>query len=65
MAEHSQLKLGTWSYEVDKLARSRGCQGDGAWLITPSGPREAYRVFCDNGQKFTAVCDSVQCLEDK
>jgi hypothetical protein len=64
-ADHSQLKLGRWSYDADKLARARGCVGDGAWLITQSGAFEAYRVFCDNGSKFTAVCDSVHCAEDR
>ncbi|WP_374356587.1 hypothetical protein, partial [Chitinimonas sp.] len=63
--DHSQLKLGKWSFEANKLAVKKGCIGDGAWLITPPAPREAYRVFCDNGRAFTAMCDSFQCLEDK
>jgi hypothetical protein len=63
-ADTSHLKIGKWSYEANKLAVAAGCFGQGAWLITPEGPREAYRVFCDNGQNYTAVCDSMHCVED-
>ncbi|MBV8656820.1 MAG: hypothetical protein JO142_03245 [Burkholderiales bacterium] len=57
----SGLKLGTWSYDVAAAAKAAGCEGDGAWLITPPGPREAYRVTCSNGRSYTAVCDSMHC----
>ncbi|GAB3260229.1 SPOR domain-containing protein [Chitinimonas naiadis] len=57
----SNLKLGTWSYDVEQMAKAAGCQGEGAWLISKPGMKEAYRVFCKDGKPFTAVCDSTSC----
>jgi hypothetical protein len=62
-ADTSKLKLGTWSYEVHEMAKAAGCEGDGAWLITPASTvQEAYREVCPKGGTFTAVCDSVHCV---
>ncbi|HEY9102800.1 hypothetical protein [Chitinimonas sp.] len=57
----SNLKLGTWSYDVEQMAKAEGCEGEGAWLISKPGLTEAYRVFCKTGKPFTAVCDSTSC----
>lgn len=60
----SNLKLGTWSYDVEQMAKAAGCEGEGAWLISKPGMSEAYRVFCKSGKPFTAVCDATSCKKD-
>ncbi|WP_269533044.1 DUF2846 domain-containing protein [Chitinimonas sp. BJYL2] len=56
-------KLGTWSYEAEQFANSKGCKSgsSGAWLIGKADYVEHYQVACIDGNKFTAVCDQVAC----
>ncbi|QDQ26035.1 DUF2846 domain-containing protein [Chitinimonas arctica] len=58
------LKLGTWSYDAEKLAQKHGCvsNGSGAWVIgKQQGVNETYRIRCADGSKFLVVCDSGEC----
>ncbi|MGQ5521639.1 hypothetical protein ACUHMQ_00100 [Chitinimonas sp. PSY-7] len=59
----NDMKQGTWSYEVMKIARASGCEGDGAWLIGKDGMEETYQVFCPTERQFVAVCVRSGCIE--
>ena len=59
----SELSQGTWSYDVMKIARASGCDGDGAWLIGKKGMEETYQVFCPTDRQFLAVCVRAGCIE--
>lgn len=61
--DFSQLKQGSWSYEVMGMARAAGCQGDGAWIIDKQGSEETYQVFCSQPKQFVAVCMVAGCIE--
>jgi hypothetical protein len=56
------FRLGVSSNTVEKLARQQACTGgQGAGLVTESGPVEVYRMQCDNGKVFMARCELRQC----
>lgn len=58
-------KLGTWSYEVEELARTQGCKGSGAWLTGGDSSEQYYRIQCETGAVLQATCTaSGQCLVD-
>ena len=55
---------GVSSVTVEKMAAAQMCKGgEGAALVTPSGPVEVYRMRCDSGRVFMARCELRQCKE--
>lgn len=55
---------GVSSATVEKMARDQACSGgQGAGLITQSGPVEVYRMQCDNGKVYMARCEMRQCRQ--
>ena len=55
---------GVSSATVEKMAKQQGCTGgEGAGLITQTGPVEIYRMRCDNGKVFMARCELRQCRQ--
>ena len=55
---------GVSSVTVEKMAAAQLCKGgQGAALVTPSGPVEVYRMRCDSGRVFMARCELRQCRE--
>ena len=55
---------GVSSVTVEKMAAAQSCRGgEGAALVTPTGPVEVYRMRCDNGRVFMARCELRQCKE--
>lgn len=61
--EKVPFHTGVSSNTVEKLARQQGCTGgEGAGLITSSGPVEIYRIQCDSGKVFLARCELRQCV---
>ncbi|HEY9102790.1 hypothetical protein [Chitinimonas sp.] len=61
----SNLRLGTWSYEVEQMAKASGCQGSGAWLVKEAEGSQHYRMQCAAGTTYAATCNTNgQCLED-
>jgi hypothetical protein len=60
--EKLPFHLGVSSNTVEKMARQQACiGGQGAGLVTESGPVEVYRMQCDNGKVFMARCELRQC----
>jgi hypothetical protein len=60
--EKVPFRLGISSNTVEKMAKQQACTGgQGAGLVTESGPVEVYRMQCDNGKVFMARCDLRQC----
>jgi hypothetical protein len=56
------FRPGVSSITVERLARRYGCEGGaGAGLVTGKGPREMYRMNCNNGRVFLAKCELRQC----
>ncbi|MBV8660099.1 MAG: DUF2846 domain-containing protein [Burkholderiales bacterium] len=53
--------LGSWSFEVEQMARQGACEGDGAWLTGKQNGIEIYQVNCTNGTRFVATCDTEAC----
>jgi translation initiation factor IF-1 len=44
------------------MAKQQACTGgQGAALVTETGPVEVYRMQCDNGKVFMARCELRQC----
>ncbi|WP_460534434.1 hypothetical protein [Chitinimonas naiadis] len=61
----NKLRLGTWSYEVEQMAKANGCQGSGAWLVKDAEGSQHYRMQCASGAVYAATCNTNgQCLED-
>lgn len=55
---------GVSSVTVEKMAAAQSCKGgEGAALVTPSGPVEVYRMRCENGRTFMARCEMRQCKQ--
>ena len=55
---------GVSSVTVEKMAAAQSCRGgEGAALVTPTGPVEVYRMRCDNGRVFMARCELRQCRQ--
>jgi hypothetical protein len=53
---------GVSSATVERLAMVQACTGGvGAGLVTPPGPLEVYRMYCENGKTFMARCELRQC----
>lgn len=64
-APANNLRLGTWSYEVEQMAKASGCQGSGAWLVKDAEGSQHYRMQCATGTTYAATCNTNgQCLED-
>lgn len=61
-ADTRDLKLGQWSYEVERMGRADGCQGEGAWVVDRNGSEETYQVICQGAPRYTAVCSTAGCL---
>ncbi|MBV8665927.1 MAG: hypothetical protein JO269_05515 [Burkholderiaceae bacterium] len=62
-AVNPEIRLGTSSGTVEKMAKQQGCETRlGAALVGESGPVEHYRVSCDNGSVFMARCELRQCV---
>jgi hypothetical protein len=62
--EKLPFRLGVSSNTVEKMARQQACMGgQGAGLVTESGPVEVYRMQCDNGKVFMARCELRQCRQ--
>lgn len=60
----AQAKFGKYSFVVEKMAKTNGCQGGtGAYLTTDAGPVEGYRVECDAGVIFVARCAYGKCSQ--
>jgi hypothetical protein len=58
------FRLGVSSATVEKMAKQQACTGgQGAALVTETGPVEVYRMQCDNGKVFMARCDMRQCRQ--
>ena len=58
------FRLGVSSNTVEKMAKQQACTGgQGAGLVTESGPVEVYRMQCDNGKVFMARCEMRQCRQ--
>jgi hypothetical protein len=58
------FRLGVSSNTVEKMAKQQACTGgQGAALITETGPVEVYRMQCDNGKVFMARCEMRQCRQ--
>jgi hypothetical protein len=56
------FRLGVSSATVEKMAKQQACTGgQGAALVTETGPVEVYRMQCDNGKVFKARCEMRQC----
>jgi PBP1b-binding outer membrane lipoprotein LpoB len=56
------FRLGVSSTTVEKMAKQQACTGgQGAALVTETGPVEVYRMQCDNGKVFMARCELRQC----
>ena len=56
------FRAGVSSATVERMAKAVGCTGGkGAGLLTPQGPVEVYKMQCENGSNFKAVCDMRQC----
>lgn len=58
-------KLGTWSFEVEKQAKAKGCIGNGAWLIDKQDTVETYKVDCQGGASYVAKCSASSCHAEK
>lgn len=57
-----EFRPGVSSATVEKLAKAEQCRGgQGAGLVTESGPVEVYRMACDDGRVFLARCELRQC----
>ena len=57
-----EFKLGVSSNTVEKLGKQEGCiSTKGAALITTIGPKEVYRMTCQDGEIFMATCELRQC----
>jgi hypothetical protein len=60
--EKLPFRLGVSSTTVEKMAKQQACTGgQGAALVTETGPVEVYRMQCDNGKVFMARCELRQC----
>jgi hypothetical protein len=58
------FRLGVSSSTVEKMAKQQACTGgQGAALVTETGPVEVYRMQCDNGKVFKARCEMRQCRQ--
>ena len=56
------FRLGVSSATVEKMARQQSCTGgQGAGLVTETGPVEVYRMQCADGKVFMARCELRQC----
>jgi hypothetical protein len=57
------FRPGVSSATVEHLAKRFSCttNGMGAGLIVEKGPVEMYRMQCDNGTTFIAMCEFRQC----
>lgn len=56
------FQIGVSTFTVERLARARTCTGGkGAGLITEPGPVEVYRMRCEDGRVFMAMCTLRQC----
>ena len=61
--ERVAFRAGVSSVTVEKLAQAQGCTGgQGAGLISATGPVETYRMVCDSNQIFVARCEFRQCV---
>lgn len=57
-----QPKFGKYSYTIEKMAKTNGCQGGtGAYLTTDAGPIEGYRIDCEGGAIYLARCEYGKC----
>lgn len=64
--EEAKLKFGKSSVVVEKMAKANGCQGShGAYLAGEPGPIETYRMRCDGGSVFSALCEYGSCNQQK
>ena len=62
--ERIAFRAGVSSATVERLAKQQECTGgQGAGLVTESGPVEVYRMQCDNGKVFMARCELRQCRQ--
>jgi hypothetical protein len=62
--ERVPFRAGVSSMTVEKMARGAQCTGgQGAGLVTDSGPVEVYKMQCDNGKVFMARCELRQCRQ--
>jgi hypothetical protein len=62
--EKLPFRLGVSSNTVEKMGRQQACtSGQGAGLVTGSGPVEVYRMQCDNGKVYMARCELRQCRQ--
>jgi hypothetical protein len=54
--------IGVSSTTVERLAKQQSCESKlGAGLLFSDGPRERYRVSCEDGRVLLAVCELRQC----
>ena len=57
-----QKKMGQYSYNVEKMAKQRGCNlTGGAALLSKSGPIELYQVGCLESDSIVVRCEYQNC----
>lgn len=60
--ERIAFRAGVSSATVENMAKREGCVGgQGAGLMTPSGPVEVYRMICESRRVYVAKCEFRQC----
>lgn len=58
-----QKKLGQYSYNVEKMAKQRGCNLTGAAaLLSKNGPVEIYKVACLEADSIVVRCEYQDCV---
>jgi hypothetical protein len=55
--------LGTWAYQAERYAESRGCRlsGDGTWVEARGPGWEEHRVACRDGRSMRIHCENGDC----
>jgi hypothetical protein len=60
--ERIPFRAGVSSVTVERLGKQRACiSNEGAGLVTEPGPTEVYRMVCEGGKVFMALCELRQC----
>lgn len=54
--------IGVSSTTVERLAKQQSCESRlGAGVLFSDGPRERYRISCEDGRALLALCELRQC----
>jgi hypothetical protein len=59
--------LGTWAYQAERYAESRGCglSGEGTWVEARGPGWEEHRVACQDGRSMRIHCEHGDCTSGR